>query len=155
MSSSPSSEITSNRKARHDYHILEEIECGIALRGTEVKSIRAGRMNLRDSFARVENEEIILHGCDIPPYENASFEQHANKRPRKLLLHRREITRLIGFTAEKGCTLVALKAYWKNRRVKILLGVAKGKAARDRREDLKKRAVDREVAREVARFNRR
>ncbi|CAN5124506.1 SsrA-binding protein SmpB [soil metagenome] len=146
--------IASNRKARHDYHILEDFECGVVLRGTEVKSIRAGRINLRDSFARVENEEIILYGVDIPPYERASYAQHANKRPRKLLLHRREIATLIGFTAEKGCTLVALDAYWKGQVVKIKLGVAKGKAAHDRRHDLKKRVETREAEREMARFNK-
>ncbi len=153
-SAPPIRPIASNKKARHDFHILETFECGIVLRGTEVKSIRAGRINLRDSFARVEREEVILYGVDIPPYERASFSQHENKRPRKLLLHRKEISTLIGFTAERGCTLVALEAYWKGQNVKISLGVAKGKAAHDRRQDIKKRVETREAAREMARFNK-
>lgn len=148
-------EIATNKKARHDFHILEQFECGVVLRGTEIKSIREGRVNLRDAFARVENGEVILYGMDIPPYSNASHDQHANKRPRKLLLHKNEIKKLIGFTAEKGCTLVALEAFWKKHLVKILIGVAKGKAVHDKRESLKKRTADREAQREMARFNKR
>ena len=152
---SGSNEIANNKKARHDFHILEEFECGIQLRGTEVKSIREGRVNIRDSFGRVENEEVVLYGVDIQPYERASYEQHASKRPRKLLLHRKEIQKLIGLTAERGCTLVALKLYWKKHLVKVLLGVAKGKAVHDKRHDLKKRVENREAEREMARFSRR
>lgn len=148
-------EIASNRKARHDYIILESYEAGIVLHGTEVKSIREGRIQLRDSFARVEGGEVMLYGVDIQPYERASFGQHESKRPRKLLLHKREIGKLHGQTAEKGLTLVALRAYWKGSRVKIELGVARGKTRGDNREDLKNRVEEREAARAVAGFNRR
>jgi SsrA-binding protein len=148
-------EIASNRKALHDYHILETIEAGVELKGTEVKSVREGRINLRDAFARVENGQCLLYGCDIQPYANASWEQHDAKRVRRLLLHKKEIMRLYGVCQIKGNALVALRAYWKGSRVKIELGVAKGKIANDKREDLKKKEANREVAREVARFNRR
>lgn len=155
MAKTQPDEIASNRKARHDYIILDSYEAGIALRGTEVKSIRAGRIQLRDSFARVEQGEIILYGVDIQPYERASFYQHEAKRPRKLLLHKREIGKLHGQTAEKGLTLVALRAYWKGSRVKIELGVARGKTKGDNREDIKKRVETREAARAMVEFNRR
>lgn len=149
-----SGEIASNRKARHDYHILETIEAGIELKGTEVKSVREGKINLRDAFARIENGQCVLYGCDIQPYDRASWDQHDPRRPRRLLLHKREIQRLFGVCQVKGNALVALKAYWKGPRVKIELGVAKGKASGDRREDLKKREAKREIEREVSRFNR-
>lgn len=155
MAKTQPEEIASNRKARHDYTVLDTYEAGIALRGTEVKSIRAGRIQLRDSFARVEGGEIILYGVDIQPYERASYGQHEAKRPRKLLLHKREIGKLFGQTAEKGLTLVALRAYWKGSRVKIELGVARGKTKGDNREDIKKRLETREAARAMVEFNRR
>jgi SsrA-binding protein len=148
-------EIANNRKARHDYHILETIEAGVELKGTEVKSIREGRINLRDAFARVDNGQCLLYGCDIQPYAQASWEQHDPKRVRRLLMHKKEIMRLYGVCQVKGNSLVALRAYWKGPRVKIELGVAKGKVSTDKREDLKKRESDREVAREISRFNRR
>lgn len=147
-------EIATNRKARHDFTISETFETGIALKGTEVKSIRAGKMNIRDAYARVERGEVFLYGCDIQPYEAASHTQHEAKAPRKLLLHRKEINKLYAATEIKGSVLVALRAYWKNKRVKIELGVGKGKAHRDRREDLKKHVQDREAAREMSQFNR-
>lgn len=150
-----SEEIASNRKARHDFTILDTWEAGIALRGTEVKSIREGRIQLRDSFARVEGGEVILYGVDIQLYERASYGQHEAKRPRKLLLHKKEIAKLVGHTAEKGLTLVALRAYWKGSRVKIELGVARGKTKVDNRQDLKDRVEIREAARAVAGFNSR
>jgi SsrA-binding protein len=153
--SKPLPDIATNKKARHDFDILETFEAGVVLRGTEVKSVRAGRINIRDAFARVEKGEVLLHGADIQPYENASFTQHEAKRPRKLLLHRKEILRLAAQTHEKGLTLVALRVYWKGARVKVELGVAKGKAKGDRREDLKKRVEIREAERAVANFNRR
>ncbi len=152
---SKTSDIASNKKARHDFQILESYEAGIELKGTEVKSIRAGRVNIRDAFARVEKGEVILYGIDVQPYQNASFEQHASKRPRRLLLHRREIGQLTGYTAEKGLTLVALRLYWKNSRVKVELGVGRGKAKGDRRQDLKTRVEKREAERAMANFNRR
>ena len=147
--------IASNRKARHDFTILETFEAGIELKGTEVKSIREGHIHIREAFARVDKDEVWLHGCDIQPYERASFEQHVSKRPRKLLLHRREILKLSSMTSEKGLTLIALSAYWKNRRVKIELGVGKGKNKGDRRDDLKKQVESREAARAMADFNKR
>lgn len=154
-SKSNSDTIASNRKARHDFTILENIEAGIELRGTEVKSIRAGHVNLRDAFARVEKDEVWLHGLDVQPYERASFVQHEARRPRKLLLHKREILKLANQTQEKGLTIVALRAYWKGQRVKIELGVGKGKTKGDRRDDLKKQVETREAARAMANFNRR
>jgi SsrA-binding protein len=148
-------EISVNRKALRDYHILERFEAGIELKGTEVKSIRAGLANVNNGFARVENDQVFLHDVDIQPWAKASHEQHEPKRPRRLLLHRNEIDRLLGLTQVKGHTLVALRMYWKEARVKIELGVGKGKEAGDKRADLKERAVKREVDREVSRFNRK
>ena len=144
-----------NRKALRDFHILERFEAGVELKGSEVKSIRAGKANIGDAFARIEKNEAFLYGADIQPYERASHEVPVAKRVRKLLLHRREIDKLYGLTNIAGRTLVILKLYWKNGRIKAELGVATGKEARDKRLDLKKRATDRETAREVARFNRK
>jgi len=148
-------EIASNRKALRDFHILETIEAGIELKGTEVKSLRAGKAQLRASYARVERRQIFLHDCDIQPYERASHEQHEPKRPRRLLLHRQEIDRLAGEVEISGRTLVALRLYWKNGRVKVALGLGKGKADTDKRADLKKRAQDRETDRLLASIQRR
>ena len=150
-----SADIITNRKALHDYHILERFEAGIELKGTEVKSIRGGLANLSNAFARVENGEVFLHEADIQPYVRASHEQHEPRRRRRLLLHKKEIDKLFELTSVKGHTLVALRMYWKNGRVKIELGVGKGKEARDKRADLKERATKREVDREVSRFNRK
>ncbi len=148
-------EITLNRKALRDYHILETLEAGIELKGTEVKSIRQGHLNLQDAFARVDGGQIWLYQCDILPYDKASHEQHEGRRPRRLLLHKKEIAKLHGQSNVKGVTIVALKAYWKNHRVKIQIGLGKGKAAHDKREDIKKKEAKREVDRELARFNRK
>ncbi len=150
-----SSEIAKNRKARRDYHISETYEAGVELKGTEVKSIRAGNISLNEAFARIEGGQAFLYGCDIKPYESASHEQHESKRSRRLLLHKKEIERLRGITEIKGSTLVALSAYWKNGRVKIQIGVGKGKTHGDQREDLKKKAQNREIEREMARLQRR
>ena len=144
-----------NRKALRDYHILERYEAGIALKGSEVKSIRAGKVNISDAFVRIEKGEAFLYNADIQPYERASHEIPAAKRVRKLLMHRHEIDKLYGESQVNGRALVALKLYWKNGKLKAELGVAQGKAAHDKRADLKKRAVDRETQREVARFNRK
>ena len=144
-----------NRKALRDFHILERYEAGVALKGSEVKSIRAGKANISDAFARIENGEAFLYGADIQPYAQASHDVPAAKRVRKLLLHQREIDQLYGLTNIKGRALVVLKLYWKKGRIKAELGVATGKEAGDKRLDLKKRATDREIAREVARFNRK
>ena len=150
-----SGEISANRKALRDYHILERFEAGIELKGTEVKSIRAGLANLSNAFGRVEGGQVFLYDADIQPYERASFSQHEPKRSRRLLLHKREIDRLHGLTQIKGHTLVALRMYWKGARVKIELGIGKGKESSDKRQDLKARASKREVDREVARFNKK
>jgi SsrA-binding protein len=150
-----SAEISVNRKALRDYHILERFEAGLELKGTEVKSIRAGLANINNAFARVEGRQAFVYDVDIQPYARASFEQHEPKRTRRLLLHRQEIDRLFGLTQIKGHTLVALRMYWKEARVKIEIGVGKGKESVDKRQDLKERATKRETDREVARFNKR
>jgi SsrA-binding protein len=137
--------IAENRKARHDYHVLETWEAGVALLGTEVKAIREGRLNLRDSYARVENEEVWMMNVHISPYSHRGYASHAEMRQRKLLLHRHEIRKLLGRTKEKGLTLVPLEVYFKDGRVKVLLALAKGKQAHDKRETLKRREVDRET----------
>jgi SsrA-binding protein len=148
-------DIATNRKALHNYQIVDRVEAGLELKGTEVKSIRAGLANINNAFARVENGQVFLYGADIQPYERASHEQHDPKRFRRLLLHKKEIVRLFEQTSIKGLTLVALKLYWKGHRVKLELGVGRGKDTGDRREDLKRRVTDRETAREMANFNRR
>ena len=137
--------IAENRKARHDYHILESWEAGVSLLGTEVKSIREGRVNLRDSYARVDNGEIWMLNVHISPYSHRGSAEHQELRQRKLLLHRDEIRKMVGKVAEKGLTLVPLELYFKNGRVKVLLGLAKGKQAHDKRETLRRREVDRET----------
>ena len=137
--------IAENRKARHDYHILDTWEAGVALLGTEVKSIREGRVNLRDSYARVENGEVWMLNVHISPYSHRGSAEHAELRQRKLLLHRDEIRKMVGKVAEKGLTLVPLEVYLKNGRVKVLLGLAKGKQAHDKRETLRRREVERET----------
>jgi SsrA-binding protein len=150
-----SAEIASNRRAFHNYQILEKIEAGIELQGTEVKSIRAGFANLNNAFARVENNEVYLYDADIQPYARASHTQHEPKRRRKLLLHKSEITKLFSASAVEGQTLVALRLYWKNSRVKVEIGVGKGKSTIDKRHDLKEKAVKRETDRAMSAFNRR
>jgi len=137
--------IAENRKARHDYHILETWEAGVALLGTEVKSIREGRVNLRDSYARVDRGEVWMMNVHISPYSHRGSAEHAELRQRKLLLHTHEIRKMVGQTAEKGFTLVPLELYLKNGRVKVLLGLAKGKQAHDKRETIRRREVDRET----------
>jgi SsrA-binding protein len=137
--------IAENRKARHDYHIIESWEAGVSLLGTEVKSIREGRVNLRDSYARVDNGEIWMLNVHISPYSHRGSAEHQELRQRKLLLHRDEIRKMVGKVAEKGLTLVPLELYFKNGRVKVLLGLAKGKQAHDKRETLRRREVDRET----------
>ena len=146
-------EIAANRKAPRDYHILERYEAGIELRGTEVKSIRDGKINLSDAFARVEKGQVWLYGCDIQPYVKASHTQHEARRVRRLLLHKSEIDKLIGFTHQKGLSLPVLRAYWRNKKVKIEVGVGRGKDQRDQRQDIKEKTEKREAARVVARFN--
>jgi SsrA-binding protein len=137
--------IAENRKAFHDFHILENWEAGIALLGTEVKSIREGRVNLRDSFARVEKGEIWLYNVNISAYSHRGYADHEPLRQRKLLMHRDQIRKLIGRTVEKGMTLVPLRLYFKNGRVKVEIGLAKGKKDYDKRETIKRREVERET----------
>jgi SsrA-binding protein len=137
--------IAENRKAFHDYHILDTYEAGVVLLGTEVKSIREGRVNLRDSFASVEKGEVFLHNVNISPYSHRGYVDHEPLRRRKLLLNRNEILKLVGKTTEKGMTLVPLRLYFKNGRVKVALGLAKGKKDYDKRETIKKREADRET----------
>lgn len=139
--------LCANRKARYDYHIEETYEAGIALLGSEVKSIRQGQANLRDSYAAVEQGEIILRNCHVSPYDQAGQFAPDPLRPRKLLMHRAEIQRLIGKVEQKGLTLVPLSLYLKGRHVKVSLALARGKREYDRREDIKAREADREVAR--------
>ena len=137
--------IADNRKALHDYHVLDTFETGIVLLGTEVKGIREGRANLRDSFARLEDGEVWLYNVHISPYSHRGYVDHDPKRRRKLLLHREEIRKLIGKVAEKGLTLVPLRLYFQNGRVKVSLALAKGKQAHDKRETIRRREVDRET----------
>ncbi len=148
-------DIANNRKALHDFHIIEKFEAGIELKGTEVKSIREGHIHIRDAFAQIHNGQIFLMGCDIKPYASASHEQHLPRRQRRLLMHRREIAKLQIKLNEKGLSLPVLRVYWKGRRVKVELGLGRGKAHQDKRETLKKKVQTREAQREVARFNRR
>jgi SsrA-binding protein len=139
------SNIAENRKAFHDYHLLETFEAGMALLGTEVKAIREGRVNLRDSFARVEDGEVFLYNVNISPYSHRGYADHEPLRRRKLLLHRHEILKLVGQTVEKGMTLVPVRMYFKNGRVKVAVSLAKGKKDYDKRETIKRREVDRET----------
>lgn len=148
-------EIATNRKALRDYHILERYEAGVELRGTEVKSIRLGRLNISDAFARVERGQVWLYNMDVQTYEKASFSQHEPRRTRRLLLHKREILKLFAHTQQKGLALPILSAYWKDARVKVELGVGKGKTQGDQRESLKERAVKKETQKVVASFNRK
>ncbi|WP_017756360.1 SsrA-binding protein SmpB [Calidifontibacillus oryziterrae] len=139
--------IAQNKKAYHDYFIEETYEAGIVLQGTEIKSIRAGRVNLKDAYARIHNGEVYLIGMHISPYEQGNRYNHDPLRERKLLLHRKEISKLIGETKEIGYSLVPLKLYLKNGYAKVLIGLAKGKKKYDKREDMKKKEAKREVER--------
>src|SRR5688500_5489536 len=129
----------------HDYHLLETFEAGIALLGTEVKAIREGRVNLRDSYARVEGAQVYLYNVNISPYSHRGYADHDPMRQRKLLLHREEIRKLIGKTIERGMTLVPVRMYFKNGKVKVAVALAKGKKEYDKRETIKRRETDRET----------
>ncbi|WP_202079124.1 SsrA-binding protein SmpB [Caldalkalibacillus salinus] len=139
--------VAQNKKARHDFHIEETFEAGIVLTGTEIKSIRAGRSNLKDSFARVKNGEVWLHNMHISPYEQGNRYNHEPERARKLLLNRKEINQLIGKTREQGFSLVPLKLYLKNGYAKLQLALAKGKKLHDKREALKRKDAKRDIER--------
>jgi SsrA-binding protein len=140
-------DVASNRRARHKYELLERFEAGIELQGSEVKSLRSGRAQIAEAYAAIEDGEAWLRGAHIPPYEPASMQNHEPERPRKLLLHKREIERLAGQTQKKGLTLVPLRIYFKGPRAKLELALARGKEQRDRRRELR----DRDQAREVER----
>jgi SsrA-binding protein len=139
--------VCENRKARHNYLVLDTLECGLVLVGSEVKSLRSGRVSLDESYARVKEGEVWLIGCDIPEYLEANRFNHLPKRPRKLLLHRREIERFAGRAFEKGLTLVPLKLYFSQGRAKLLLGICRGKKEYDKREAMKEAAVKRDIQR--------
>lgn len=139
--------LAQNRKASHDYFIEDTLECGIVLTGTEIKSIRQGRANLKDSFARVSHGEVFLHNMHISPYEQGNRYNVDPTRTRKLLLHRSQINKLVGQTKEKGYSLVPLKLYVRNGYCKVLLGLAKGKKNYDKRRDIAKKDAQREMAR--------
>ena len=137
--------IADNRKAFHDFHIVESFEAGIALLGTEVKGIREGQANLRDSYAKVERGEVWLYNVHINPYSHRGYVDHDPKRKRRLLLHKYEIRKLIGKTVEKGLTLVPTKMYFKNGKIKVAIALARGKQDHDKRETVKRREADRET----------
>ena len=143
--------IAQNRRARHDYEILDTLECGIVLVGSEVKSLREGHISLEEAHGRVKGEEVWLVGCDIPEYDKANQFNHDPRRPRKLLLHRREITRFAGRAFEQGLTLVPLKLYFKRGRAKLLLGIGRGRKRHDKREKLKKDQAQRDIRQAASR----
>jgi SsrA-binding protein len=138
-------DIVTNHKGRRDYHVLETFEAGIVLHGTEVKSLRAGKGQISDAFARAEKEEVWLYNMHIDEYSHGNLQNHVPKAPRKLLLHKSEIRKLFELGAVKGNALIPLSLYWKNGKVKVSLAVGKGKQQYDKREDLKKRDADREL----------
>lgn len=137
--------IADNRKARRDYELSDTFEAGIALLGTEVKAIREGRVNLKDSFGRVESGEVFLHNVHISPYSHRGYADHEPLRRRKLLLRKDEIRKLIGRTVERGCTLVPVRMYFRNGLVKVALSIGKGKKTHDKRETIRRREIERET----------
>ena len=139
--------IAENRRARHEYQLLERVEAGLVLTGTEVKSLRDGRAELRRAYGDIRDGEIWLVGVHIAPYEQGSMGQHEPDRDRKVLLHRREIDSMIGKVQEKGLTLVPTRLYWKDGRAKVELAVARGKDVRDKRRDIARRDADRQIER--------
>src|ERR1043166_10180009 len=148
-------DILTNSKARHEYHILETFEAGIVLKGTEVKALRAGKGQIRDAFARIENGQALLYNTHIDEYSHGNLQNHDPKAVRKLLLHKSEIRKLIGSTSIKGHALIPLSFYWKNGKVKVALALARGKLEYDKREDIKKRESDRELKRATQRHLKR
>jgi|SRR5258705_3050753 SsrA-binding protein len=143
--------VASNRKARHDYSILDTYEAGLALLGTEVKSLRAGRASLVDAFGQEKDGELYLHGLHIPEYAHGTWTNHEPRRTRKLLLHRTEIAKLISKTRESGLTIVPLSLYFSDGWAKVEIGLARGKRTYDKRQDLAKRDSDREISRAMGR----
>jgi SsrA-binding protein len=157
MSASPKSPaggratVATHRKARRDYHVVDTLEAGVELRGTEVKSVRQGNIALTEGYARLEkNGEVLLYGVHINPYDHGNVHNHDPVRPRRLLLHQHEIKRLFGLTAVKGYALIPLRAYFRRGRLKVELGLCKGKQTVDKREDLKRKTADREAQRAMA-----
>ncbi|HMC51374.1 MAG TPA: SsrA-binding protein SmpB, partial [Acidimicrobiales bacterium] len=147
--------VAQNRRARHDYSVLDTLECGLALQGSEVKSLREGRAQLRDAYARVERGEVWLHGVHVPPYAFAQgFGSHDPDRPRKLLMHRREIDELMGRTQQESLTLIPLSLYFRDGRAKVELAVARGRKTYDKRHAIAARDAAREAARAVSRRHR-
>jgi SsrA-binding protein len=146
--SSEEKTVVTNRKALHEYFIIDRFESGIALKGTEVKSLRLGNSNLQDGYAMIRKGEIWLIGMHISPFEKGNINNHDPKRDRKLLLHKREIRRLIGKLTERGLTLIPLRVYFKHNIAKLELGLARGKKSYDKREAIKKREVERQMRRE-------
>ena len=147
--------ITKNRRAFHNYHVFERVEAGIALQGTEVKSLRQGNVSIQESFARVREGEVFLYDCHIAPYEKSGYVEHEPKRKRKLLLHRREIKKLVGKIEQKGYSLIPLSLYFKRGYAKVELGVCVGKRKYDKREDMKKREAHRDMRREIDKRRRK
>ena len=143
--------IAQNRKARHEYEVLETLECGVVLCGSEVKSLRKGQCSLDEAYGRMKDGEVWLVGCDIPEYAQANQFNHPSKQPRKLLMHRREIKRFASRAYEKGLTLVPLKMYFTEGRAKVLLGICRGKKQYDKRESIKQRAMKRDMDRAMRR----
>jgi len=144
----------SNRRARHEYEVLDSFEAGVVLRGSEVKSLRQGNASLQDSYAYVKGSEVWLSGMHINPYEQASILNHDPRRERKLLLHRKEIRKLIGKTSEKGLTLIPLKVYFRSGLAKVELGLCRGKRSYDKRAAIAKRETEREMRRQFSRRER-
>ena len=147
--------VARNPRARHDYHIVDSYETGIVLTGTEVKSLRNSKASIKEAYARLRNGEVFLDGMNITPYEQGNRYNHDPVRTRKLLLHRKEIEKLIGAVEQKGLTLVPLELYFRNGRAKVALALGRGKKQHDKREDLKRRAIERETARAVSVRGRR
>ncbi|NUQ63381.1 MAG: SsrA-binding protein SmpB [Pirellulales bacterium] len=143
--------ITQNRRAHHNYTVLDTLECGVMLVGSEVKSLREGKISLEEAYGRMRDGEVWLIGCDIPEYVQANQFNHNPKRPRKLLLHRREIHKFASRAYEQGLTLVPLKMYFKEGRAKVLMGICRGKQKHDKREAIKKAEVQRDLRRVMAR----
>ena len=143
--------IAQNRRSRFEYEVLDTLECGIVLVGSEVKSLRVGKMTLDEAYGRVKDGEVWLLGCDIPEYEKANRMNHQPKRPRKLLLHRREVRKFANRALEQGLTLVPLKMYFKEGRAKLLMGLCKGKKLHDKRDTIKKRDTKRDIERAMRR----
>ena len=143
--------VAQNRRARHEYEVLDTLECGIVLVGSEVKSLRTGKLSLDEAYGRVKGGEVWLIGCDVPEYAQANRFNHDPRRPRKLLMHRREISKFANRAYEQGLTLVPLKMYFKEGRAKILMGICRGRKLHDKREKIKKASVQRDIARAMRR----